>query len=157
VQQDTIYYSILSGRIFAMYRKLYRAILCDKTSEKEIVAGPSEPILPDDSPLDSLIPRCYLTKVEGKAEDKMERFSEGTLFFIFYNHVGEKVQRDAYKRLVKMGWIHSKAIGGFFQVVGREGDRGEVLVFDHKSWRKVYRDVELDRRFAESAEPLERE
>lgn len=141
-----------------MYKKLYKAVLADTTAEQTLTADRAAPILPDGSPLESLIPRCYLTNAQGPIADKADRLSEGTLFYIFYNHCGEAVQKEAYSRLLRMGWMFNREMNAFFQIVKRlsgadaAGEPAQILLFDYCSWSKATLDIPLDARFMENVE-----
>lgn len=136
-----------------MFKKLYKAVLSDTTTEGVLDPCLTAPLLPGPRQLERLIPRCYLVQSGTAPAEKTEVFSEGTLFYIFYNRCVESIQKDAYLQLLKMGWLYSKKLGVFFQYTKKNPAHNElcpIVVFDHTAWKKNSIDVVLDEDFLKS-------
>ncbi|KAI5187238.1 hypothetical protein NEHOM01_2034 [Nematocida homosporus] len=136
-----------------MFRDIYREALKIDAPENPPMDDREERIFPNDREIDSILPECYKTAIRGTKEEKIEKFSEGTLFYVFFNHCGEKVQNEAYSRLLQLGWMFSRQMKTFVQIVKRPTNApGLILYFDYCTWKKVTKEIVIDQEFLSTLE-----
>lgn len=135
-----------------MFKEIYQQALRIDTPEGALSEAKGGKIFPSGREVDRILPECYKTPIRGTKEEKLEKFSEGTLFYVFFNHCGEEIQKDAYKRLLKVGWLFSKEMKTFVQIVKRTPPSGLILYFDYCTWKKVTKDVTIDQEFLDTLE-----
>lgn len=135
-----------------MFRDIYRESLKIDTPEVNLTNDKTGRIFPYDREVDRILPECYKTPIRGTKEEKIDKFSEGTLFYVFFNHCGKRVQIDAYARLLKLGWLYSKEMKTFVQIIKKNVEPGLILYFDYCTWKKVTKEVVIDQVFMDTLE-----
>ncbi|OAG29003.1 hypothetical protein NEDG_01142 [Nematocida displodere] len=135
-----------------MFKELYKDVLRIDATEGHLSDEKGSKIFPVDRELDKILPECYKIPIRGSKEDKLEKFSEGTLFYVFFNHCGERIQKDAYERLLKLGWLFSREMQTFVQIVKKPGSSGLILYFDYSIWKKVTKEISIDQEFLSTLE-----
>lgn len=112
-------------------------------------------IFPGRNEIDKVLPECYKTPIRATKEEKIEKFSEGTLFYVFFNHCGESIQKEAYVRLLQAGWLYSKQMKTFLQIVKRSPSTNTsslILYFDYCTWKKATKEIIIDQEFLKTLE-----
>ncbi|EHY65760.1 hypothetical protein NEAUS04_0971 [Nematocida ausubeli] len=135
-----------------MFRDIYRNSLKIDAQDVHLSSDRNSRVFPYDIDVDRILPESYKTAIRGTKEEKIDKFSEGTLFYVFFNHCGKRVQKDAYTRLIKLGWLYSKEMKTFLQIIKRSGETGLILYFDYCTWKKVTKEVVLDAAFMSTLE-----
>jgi len=130
-----------------MFREIYTQALKIDAPDEPLSDERKGKIFLCDRDIDRILPECYKSVVKDTKEEKIEKFSEGTLFYVFFNHCGEQIQKEAYSRLLKIGWLFSKEMKTFVQIIKRTPPNGLILYFDYCTWKKATRDVVLDQAF----------
>lgn len=130
-----------------MFREIYKNALKLDLPDTPLSGDKEGRIFPRDGEIDRLLPSCYKIPQKSAKEEKIEKFSEGTLFYVFFNHCGEQVQKEAYDRLIRLGWAFSKEMQTFVQIIRRNTTPGLILYFDYCQWKKATKEVVLDAEF----------
>ncbi|EIJ88198.1 hypothetical protein NEPAR06_0387 [Nematocida parisii] len=138
-----------------MFRDIYRDSLKIDGVDIQLSSDRSSQVFPYDREIDRILPESYKTAIRGTKEEKIDKFSEGTLFYVFFNHCGKRVQKDAYDRLIKLGWMYSKEMKTFLQIIKRTEETGLILYFDYCTWKKVTKEVTIDSAFLSTLEEKE--
>ncbi|KAF7677980.1 putative NOT transcription complex subunit VIP2 [Astathelohania contejeani] len=108
------------------------------------------------STLTLLIPQCYreITKITPNAS----LYSEDTLLYIFYNFPGDKLQVEAYNRLIELKYYYSKQHQCFITFTDPpeiDNIKRTVMMFDPYQWSKIPKEVVFDDEFINSLETKE--
>ncbi|KAH9386893.1 uncharacterized protein NEMAJ01_1789 [Nematocida major] len=135
-----------------MFRDIYRESLKIDTLEVHLANDRNGRVFPYDREIDRILPECYKTAIRGTKEEKIDKFSEGTLFYVFFNHCGKRAQKDAYDRLLRLGWMYSKEMKTFVQIIKKDIEPGLILYFDYCTWKKVTKEVSIDQEFLSTLE-----
>lgn len=99
----------------------------------------------------SLIPSCY--KNVQRPNINVELLHEETLFYIFYNLIGEKIQNDAYKELIQRNYFYHQKVD-FFVMLNNpkivDNKRHVVCFFNCYTWKKENVALWFDNEFIEA-------
>ncbi|KAI5171026.1 hypothetical protein NEFER03_0428 [Nematocida sp. LUAm3] len=130
-----------------MFKEIYKEAL--KIDSLDVYLEEEEKrVFPSAREVDRLLPDCYTVGIRGSKEEKLDKFSEGTLFYVFFFHCGEKIQKEAFHRLLSMHWAFSKEMKTFLRIVKRlPNESGLILYFDYCTWKKVTKEIKLDQEF----------
>ncbi|KAI5179653.1 hypothetical protein NEOKW01_0116 [Nematocida sp. AWRm80] len=135
-----------------MFKEIYKESIKMDIIESIPTGDRNERIFPNINEVDRVIPDCYKNSSRKNKEDKLEKFSEGTLFYVFFTHCGERVQLEAYERLLKLGWSYSKEMKTFVQIIKRVPNASLILYFDNCTWKKVTKEINIDQAFLSTLE-----
>lgn len=99
------------------------------------------------------LPQCYQNVAASPPDfDRMEVFSDETLFYIFYSTPMDKAQGAAGRELQRRNWRYNKELGLWITrgennnqpfgrpVSGTLIEEGEYALFDPEKWKKVEKD-----------------
>ena len=101
---------------------------------------------------DFVLPNCYTVLNVHKLEEKIQSFSDETLFFIFYTMVRDVMQEVAAIELTNRNWRYHKVHMiwltkdpqfGDPTPISNEAERGRYVVFNEKLWQRESRDMIL--------------
>lgn len=132
------------------YCKTYKGI-------KKYLLNPTDDLVrafkPD--PLSSLIPQCY-TKL-ANVNPNIKYLHEETLFYIFYNIIGQEVQLQAYKALIERRYYFHTKMNMFVKFGGdkiADDTIRRITYFDVYSWQREAMDVVFNKEFIENLKDL---
>jgi CCR4-NOT transcription complex subunit 2 len=94
------------------------------------------------------IPQCYIMQLSlmPHMTSHLSKYTEETLFYIFYSMPKDLMQMYAAKQLISKNWKYHKDLKLWFQQVGdliaktNTYERGSYIYFDVNSWKKVQKD-----------------
>jgi CCR4-NOT transcription complex subunit 2 len=93
---------------------------------------------------DYQIPQAYLVSPPPKITDKIDMFSDETLFYIFYTMPKDAMQVSAARALAKRDWMYHKELKLWFKRVetmkGPNSETGSFLCMDISRWEEVRKD-----------------
>lgn len=94
---------------------------------------------------DFQIPPAYLVSPPPKLSDKIELFSDDTLFYIFYTMPKDLMQVSAARTLVKREWMYHKELKVWFKRVQihtktQTSETGTFSYMDISRWEEVRKD-----------------
>ncbi|KAJ1918505.1 transcriptional regulator [Tieghemiomyces parasiticus] len=107
------------------------------------------------------LPACYQVRPRRSAMERLQHFSEETLFYIFYTMPRDELQETAAYELYKRNWRYHKDLklwltkdtsaGGENGANGtspatvktQHGEQGVYVFFDPSTWQKVYKEFVL--------------
>jgi len=135
-----------------MFKDIYKQALQIDIPDMMLSDDRHSKIFPYDREIDKILPECYKSLACRTKEEKLDKFSEGTLFYVFFNHCGEHIQTEAYSRLIKLGWVFSKEMKTFVQIIKHTAPNGLILYFDYCTWKKVTKEVAVDSAFMSTLE-----
>jgi CCR4-NOT transcription complex subunit 2 len=94
---------------------------------------------------DYQIPQAYVVTPPPKISDKIELFSDDTLFYIFYTMPKDIMQTSAARTLVKREWLYHKELKVWFKRVKIHdqtptSETGTFVYMDTVRWEEVRKD-----------------
>lgn len=97
---------------------------------------------------DFQIPQAYLVSPPPKIADKIDLFSDDTLFYIFYTMPKDIMQLSAARTLAKRDWLYHKELkmwlkrAGSFEnnVKTQTSETGSFIFMDTVRWEEVRKD-----------------
>lgn len=110
--------------------------------------------------LDQPLPQCYLFEAQALTATSLKRFTNMTVFYVFYVFAGEEKQLLAADELIRRGWVFHKSLTMWMrpdktseiEVSGVPGEQGIFDVFDPNSWSiQKKENFFMDHRFIEEA------
>lgn len=91
---------------------------------------------------DYQIPQAYLVSPPPKVSDKIELFSDDTLFYIFYTMPKDLMQISAARTLSKRDWLYHKELKVWLKRVKIEStsqtsETGSYIIMDITRWEEI--------------------
>lgn len=102
-------------------------------------------------PLKSLIPQCYINLAN--VNPNIKYLHEETLFYIFYNMIGQEVQMQAYRALIERRYHFHTKMNMFVKFGGEriaDDTIRRITYFDVYNWKRDVIEVVFDKEFIES-------
>lgn len=94
---------------------------------------------------DFQIPPAYIVNPPPKLSDKMDLFSDDTLFYIFYAMPKDQMQLQAARSLARRDWLYHKDLKVWLKRVeitsqGPNSETGTFICMDVSRWEEVRKD-----------------
>lgn len=110
-------------------------------------SGPNSTLSPSQNPPEPqfTLPSCYHVNVVGPQTEKLNAFSEETLFYIFYTMPRDTMQEAAAVELQNRNWRFHKELKLWLTKdptsepvqQSNQAERGVYIFFDPVNWEKV--------------------
>lgn len=128
---------------------------CCKTFKgvKKYLLNPTDDLIQDfkPDPLSSLIPQCYMNLFN--VNPNIMYLHEETLFYIFYNMIGQDVQKQAFQALVERNYHFHVKMNMFIKFGGdkiADDTIRRITYFDVFTWQRDAIEVVFDKEFIEN-------